>query len=90
MADGALNEVHDMLHRMNELAVQAANDTNTKYDREAIQNEIEALVDEIDRIGEDTEYNSMSEFDGWAGLSGKPKLPEFRRGLDGGLLRRQV
>lgn len=90
VADGALNEVHDMLHRMNELAVQAANDTNTKYDREAIQNEIEALVDEIDRIGEDTEYNSMSEFDGWAGLSGKPKLPEFRRGIDGGLLRRQV
>ena len=39
VADGALNEVHDMLHRMNELAVQAANDTNTKYDREAIQNE---------------------------------------------------
>lgn len=64
VADGALNEVHDMLHRMNELAVQAANDTNTKYDREAIQNEIDALVDEIDRIGEDTEYNSMKLFKG--------------------------
>ena len=64
VADGALNEVHDMLHRMNELAVQAANDTNTKYDREAIQNEIEALVDEIDRIGEYTEYNSMKLFKG--------------------------
>lgn len=64
VAEGALNEVHDMLHRMNELAVQAANDTNTKSDREAIQNEIDALVDEIDRIGEDTVYNTMKLFKG--------------------------
>lgn len=64
VADGALNEVHAMLHRMNELAVQAANDTNTKSDREAIQDEIDALADEIDRIGEDTEFNTMKLFKG--------------------------
>lgn len=64
VAEGALNEVHAMLQRMNELAVQAANDTNTKSDREAIQNEIDALVDEIDRIGEDTEFNTMKLFQG--------------------------
>ena len=49
-ADGALNEVHDILHRMNELAVQSANDTNTEQDREAIDSEVQQLKEELDRI----------------------------------------
>lgn len=58
-AEGALHEIHGMLHRMEELSVQAANDTNTEADRQAIQYEIDYLVDEIDRISEDTEYNTL-------------------------------
>ena len=54
VADGALNEVHDMLHRMNELSIQAANDTNNIEDREAIQQEIDQLSLEIDRISDTT------------------------------------
>lgn len=50
-AEGALNEVHEMLQRMNELCVKAANDTNDVTDREYIQSEIDALVEEIDRVG---------------------------------------
>ncbi len=64
VAEGALNEVHAMLHRMNELAIQASNDSNTQEDRKAIQMEIDALLDEIDRIGDDTEYNTMKLFQG--------------------------
>ncbi len=62
VADGALNEVHDMLHRMNELSIQAANDTNNIEDREAIQQEIDQLSVEIDRISEDTEFNTVKLF----------------------------
>ena len=58
-AEGALNEVHAVLHRMNELAVQAANDTNTADDRAIIQEEIDCLVGEIDHISESTEYNTI-------------------------------
>jgi len=56
-AEGALNEVHDMLQRMNELAVKAANGTNQTEDRAYIQNEINALVDEIDRVQQTTTFN---------------------------------
>ena len=63
-AEGALNEVHSMLQRMNELATQAANDTNASVDRTAIESEISALVTEIERIGTDTEFNNMKLFDG--------------------------
>ena len=49
-AEGALTEVHSMLQRMNELAVQAANGTNSKDDRQAIQDEIDQLLTEIDRV----------------------------------------
>ena len=51
-AEGALTEVHDMLQRMNELAVQAANGTNSESDRSDIQNEIDQLTQEIDRIAQ--------------------------------------
>ena len=56
-AEGALGEVHDMLQRMNELAVQAANGTNSTSDRTAIQNEIKQLTTEIDRVAETTKFN---------------------------------
>ena len=56
-AEGALAEVHDMLQRMNELAVQAANGTNSTSDRTAIQNEIDQLTPEIDRVAETTKFN---------------------------------
>ena len=56
-AEGALNEVQDMLQRMNELAVKAANGTNSETDRTYIQNEIDQLTTEIDRVAETTKFN---------------------------------
>ncbi|MCM1231529.1 MAG: hypothetical protein NC123_11980 [Butyrivibrio sp.] len=56
-AEGALTEVHDMLQRMNELAVKAANGTNSTSDRDAIQSEIDQLTTEIDRVAETTKFN---------------------------------
>lgn len=56
-AEGALTEVQDMLQRMNELAVKAANGTNAESDRTAIQNEIDQLTTEIDRVAETTKFN---------------------------------
>ena len=56
-AEGALTEVQDMLQRMNELAVKAANGTNSTSDRDAIQAEIDQLVTEIDRVSETTKFN---------------------------------
>ena len=56
-AEGALTEVHSMLQRMNELAVQAANGTNSESDRQSIQDEIEQLTIEIDRVAETTKFN---------------------------------
>ena len=56
-AEGALTEVHSMLQRMNELAVQASNGTNSESDRSAIQDEIDQLTTEIDRVSETTKFN---------------------------------
>lgn len=56
-AEGALNEVHDMLQRMNELAVKSANGTNQSEDRDYIQKEVDALVSEIDRVQATTTFN---------------------------------
>ena len=56
-AEGALNEVQDMLQRMNELAVKAANGTNSESDRSAIQDEIDQLTTEIDRVSTTTKFN---------------------------------
>ena len=56
-AEGALTEVHSMLQRMNELAVQAANGTNSESDRSSIQDEIDQLTTEIDRVAETTKFN---------------------------------
>ncbi len=62
-AEGALNEVHALLQRGNELAVKAANDTNMAEDREAIYAEIRQLGNEIDRISRDSQFNEMNIFD---------------------------
>ncbi len=63
-AEGALNESHSILQRMRQLAVQAANGTETDDDRGNIQDEIEQLQDELDRIAETTEFNTMKLLDG--------------------------
>ena len=63
-AEGALNEQHSILQRMRELAVQAANGTETDDDREAVQNEIEQLQSELTRISDTTEFNTMKLLDG--------------------------
>ena len=58
-AEGALTEVHDMLQRMNELAVKASNGTNSESDRQSIQDEIDQLTTEIDRVAETTKFNEI-------------------------------
>ncbi len=63
-AEGALNETHSILQRMNELATQAANDTNTTSDRAAIKKEIDALTSEVDRIATTTQFNTQNLLDG--------------------------
>jgi len=69
-AEGALNETHAILQRMRELAVQSANDTNTPDDRNEIQKEINQLINEIDRIGNQTEFNTKKLLNGGAGIQG--------------------
>ena len=59
IADGALEEVSDILHRITELSVKSANDTNTAEDREYIQKEVQQLIKEIDRVSETTTFNEI-------------------------------
>ncbi|MBE2922750.1 flagellin [Anoxybacillus flavithermus] len=66
-AEGALNEVHSILQRMRELAVQAGNDTNTSTDRNEIQKEINQLTSEINRIANTTEFNTQKLLNATAG-----------------------
>ena len=63
-AEGALNEAHSILQRMNELAVQGANDTNENIDRDAINQELSQLTDELDRISTTTQFNKQNLLDG--------------------------
>ncbi|WP_040209395.1 flagellin N-terminal helical domain-containing protein [Neobacillus jeddahensis] len=63
-AEGALNETHDILQRMRELSVQATNDTATDDDRKALQDEVKQLKSEIDRIGNNTEFNTKKLING--------------------------
>ncbi|MDD2972739.1 MAG: flagellin [Lachnospiraceae bacterium] len=63
-AEGALGEVHDMLQRMNELAVKASTATNTNDDRVAIEKEVNALVSEIGRVAQSTQFNTQNLLDG--------------------------
>lgn len=74
-AEGALNETHSILQRMNELATQAANGTNTSVDRSAIRAELDQLTSEIDRIQSTTQFNTMNLLDGtFSGKDNKMKL----------------
>jgi len=69
-AEGALNETHSILQRMRQLSVQSANDTNTSDDRAAIQKEVTALNDELDRISTTTQFNGQNLLDGTGGTAG--------------------
>ena len=84
-AEGALTEVHDMLQRMNELAVQAANGTNSESDRDDIQNEIDQLTQEIDRIASTTKFNETFLLKGDIGLK-RMYINAHDAGLEGPLI----
>ena len=74
-AEGALNETHSILQRMNELATQAANGTNTSVDRSAIRAELDQLTSEINRIQSTTQFNTMNLLDGtFSGKKNQMKL----------------
>ena len=74
-AEGALNETHSILQRMNELATQAANGTNTSVDRSAIRAELDQLTSEINRIQSTTQFNTMNLLDGtFSGATNQMKL----------------
>ena len=81
-AEGALTEVHSMLQRMNELSTQAANGTNSKSDRDAIQSEIGQLTTEIDRVAETTKFNETYLLKGDKGEK-TINLPAHKAGLKG-------
>ena len=79
-AEGALTEVHDMLQRMNELATKAANGTNALSDRQTIQDEVDQLLTEIDRVSETTKFNEMYLLKG-----DKDKVTRYLNAKDAGL-----
>ncbi len=83
-AEGALTEVHSMLQRMNELATQAANGTNSRSDREAIQNEITQLTTEMDRVAETTKFNETYLLKG-NGKTSTTQVNAHDAGIDGSL-----
>ncbi|MBD7985179.1 flagellin [Sporosarcina sp. Sa2YVA2] len=85
-AEGALNETHDILQRMRELATQAANDTNTSSDRGEIQKEINSLTSEINRIGNTTEFNTQKLINGDKSLeyTGTSSMAVDLTGMSGG------
>ena len=85
-AEGALTEVHSMLQRMNELATQAANGTNSETDRQSIQDEISQLTTEIDRVAETTKFNETYLLKGNPeGTSSEVKVAAHDAGLAGKL-----
>ena len=84
-AEGALTEVHSMLQRMNELAVQAANGTNSEDDRQAIQDEIDQLITEIDRVAETTKFNETYLLQGGSGAAVDMTLEAHDAGIKGTL-----
>ena len=86
-AEGALTEVHSMLQRMNELSTQAANGTNSKSDRDAIQSEIGQLTTEIDRVAETTKFNEtyLLKGDSTTQTTKTINLPAHDAGLKGEL-----
>lgn len=83
-AEGALNETQAILQRMRELAVQAKNGTNTEKDREALNEEYQELIEEITRIGRETEFNSLKVLNGslsGAGGTGSPSIENISASL---------
>lgn len=82
-AEGALNETHDILQRMRELAVQSSNDTNNDTDRTEIQKEVDQLAQEITRIANNTEFNQQSLLNGGITSEGKGDL-KFHIGANNG------
>ncbi|TCI57197.1 flagellin [Exiguobacterium sp. SH1S21] len=86
-AEGALNETHSILQRMRELAVQGSNDTNTLTDRKELQKEFNQLIEEVDRISTDTEFNTKKLLNGAAdvtsGVAGAADL-NFHIGANAG------
>jgi flagellin len=82
-AEGALNETHDILQRMRELAVQSANDTNTDADRGELQKEVDQLAEEITRIANNTEFNTKSLLNGAVSDNGE-KAAVFQIGANSG------
>ena len=94
-AEGALNESHSILQRMRELSVQASNGTETDDDREAVQNEISQLQEELTRISETTEFNTMKLLDGsqsgsTSSTGSGPKFGVVDASLDGALVTSNV
>ena len=83
-AEGALTEVHSMLQRMNELATQAANGTNSSSDRSSIQDEIDQLTTEIDRVAETTKFNETYLLKG-NGKTSDVKITAKDAGIEGTL-----
>ena len=84
-AEGALTEVHSMLQRMNELAVQASNGTNSESDRQSIQDEIDQLTTEIDRVAETTKFNETYLLKG-NGKDATVKINAKDAGIEGQLI----
>lgn len=82
-AEGALNETHEILQRMRELAVQSSNDTNTDTDRAELQKEMDQLVEEIDRIANTTEFNTKKLLNGdLKGVSDQAQSAKFNEVSD--------
>ena len=75
-ADGAMTEISEMLQRMNELSIQAANGTMSASDRETIQDEIAQLKEEVTRIAQTTEFNGQKILDGTFSLKGYTNIKE--------------
>ena len=84
-AEGALNETHSILQRMRELSVQAANDTLTQQDRSYIQDEIDQLTEEIDRISTTTQFNKKKLLDGSAAVLWSTDKLDTKAYIRGGL-----
>ncbi|MDR6690505.1 flagellin [Microbacterium sp. 1154] len=81
-AEGGLTEVHSILQRVRDLAVQAGNDSNNTDSRKAITSEVTQLVDELERIADSSNFNGIKLLDGSAGAAGDGKL-SFQIGADG-------
>jgi flagellin len=85
-AEGAMNEVHSILQRMRELSVQAANDTLTQEDRAYIQLEVDQLREEIDRIGNTTQFNKKKLLDGSADAAWSTDLRGVEAAINGSVV----